>query len=47
MPPATGVAQVAVETTQTFGDANLGVEDENCALIEPNAGEIERGHRVL
>jgi hypothetical protein len=38
---------VAVEATQTVGDADLGAEDEGCALVEHNAGEVERCHRIL
>jgi hypothetical protein len=38
---------VAVETTRAVGDANLGAENERCALIEHGAGEAEKYHRVL
>jgi hypothetical protein len=38
---------VAVEATETVGDADLGAEDEGCALIEHVAGEAKRCHRVL
>jgi hypothetical protein len=38
---------VAVEATTIVGDAELGAEGERCALIEHNAGEIERCYRVL
>jgi hypothetical protein len=38
---------VVVEATQADGNADLGAEDESCALIEYGAGEAERCHRVL
>jgi hypothetical protein len=38
---------VAIETTQTIGDVDPGAEDESCALIEQNAGEVEGCHRIL
>jgi hypothetical protein len=38
---------VAVEATQTVGDADPGAEDESCALIEHGAGAAERCHQVL
>jgi hypothetical protein len=42
-----GFNEVAVEATTIVGDAEPGVEGERRALIEHNAGEIERCHRVL
>jgi hypothetical protein len=38
---------VAVETTQTVGDADPGAKDKSCALVEHVAGEAERYHQVL
>jgi hypothetical protein len=38
---------VAVEATQIVGDADLEAEEESCALVEHNAGEVERSHRIL
>jgi hypothetical protein len=38
---------VAVEATQTIGDADLGAEDEGCAFVEHSAGEVEGYHRIL
>jgi hypothetical protein len=38
---------VAVEATQTIGDADLGAEDESCSHVEHGAGEVERCHRIL
>jgi hypothetical protein len=38
---------VVVEATQTVGDVDLGAEDENCALVEYSAGEVEGCHRIL
>jgi hypothetical protein len=38
---------VAVEATQAVGDADLGAEDESCALVEHNTGEVEGWHRIL
>jgi hypothetical protein len=42
-----GVGQVAVEATQTVGDADPGAEDEGCALFEHSTGEVEGCHRIL
>jgi hypothetical protein len=38
---------VAVEATQTIGEADLGAEDESCALVEHSAGEVEGCHQIL
>jgi hypothetical protein len=38
---------VAVEATQTVGNADPGAEDEGCALIKHSAGEVERCYRIL
>jgi hypothetical protein len=38
---------VAVEATQAVGDADLGAEDESCALVEHGAGKVEGRHRIL
>jgi hypothetical protein len=38
---------VAIEATQTIGDADPGAEDEGCALVEHVAGGAETCHRVL
>jgi hypothetical protein len=38
---------VAVEATRAIGDADLGAENERYALIEYDAGEAERCHRVV
>jgi hypothetical protein len=38
---------VVVEATQTVGDAELGAEDESCALVEHNSGEVEGCHQIL
>jgi hypothetical protein len=32
---------VAVEVTQAIGNADPGAEDESCALVEHNIGEVE------
>jgi hypothetical protein len=38
---------VVVEATQAVGDIDPRVEDESRALVEHDAGEVERRHRVL
>jgi hypothetical protein len=38
---------VVVEATRTVGDADLGAKDESRALVEHNAGEVDRRHQVL
>jgi hypothetical protein len=38
---------VAVEATQTVGNKDLRAEDETCALVGHNAGEVEECHQIL
>jgi hypothetical protein len=38
---------VGDEATQAVGDADLGAEDEGCALVEHVAGEAKRCHRIF
>ena len=37
---------MAVEATRVVGDADRGAEDESCALVGHDAGELEMCHRV-
>ena len=38
---------MVIETTLPIGDANLGSENKNCALVRHGVGEVERCHRIL
>ena len=37
---------MVIETALAIGDANLGSENKNCALVRHGVGEVERCHRI-